>query len=84
MVAKVKLKPYRGRITSWFIIAAKDGKSFRIRGIHIDRPDGKVALKETSTVIKYNLVTGEIETLTSRYKLVSEPYLGTSLPGTIK
>lgn len=63
-------KPHKGRISGWWISPAQEeGLEFRVFGTFLDHP-GIRGDGYTSCVVKYDTVTGEIETKNSRYTLV--------------
>ena len=68
-------KPHKGRIRDWRIVRLtaffgpeNAGKQFAV-GLYVDHPDFAGKRGATSTIVKYDPRTGEIETENSRYTL---------------
>lgn len=65
-------KPHRGRIKDWHFIQALANTPPHIEGTFLDHPALLGEYGRTTSVLKYDFETGEIETRNTRYKLVSE------------
>ena len=65
-------KPHHGRIKDWSFVGVVGEPGYRVMGWFIDHPVlGKHGGQSvTSNVVAWDSVTGEIETLNSRYTLV--------------
>lgn len=65
-------KPHKGRIKNWYFIQTHANTPPRIAGIFLDHPTLCGDDAETTSVLKFDAATGEIETRNTRYTLVSE------------
>jgi hypothetical protein len=65
-------KPHYGRIKNWcFVAGGNNGRNLFVIGDALDHPSIREGIS-TSTVVRFDAETGEIETRNSRYRLVDE------------
>lgn len=65
-------KPHKGRISQWGISSNYANSGFFIYGTFLDHPEFRGEAGYTSQIVKYDRITGEIETDNSRYTLVKD------------
>lgn len=77
------MKPFKGRINNWnFVVFSEPTEEhlgFVVRGIPSGHPEFKDFIR-TSLVVKYDEATGAVETLNSRYQLLTKAEPGKEMP----